>query len=101
MNRMRYWPAKDAPMIEWLRPLSSLLNVPFVSSRKAEQMGTGRHSAMLQRINKKQRKRAKTINMPDFWRLHAQGVGVAEMAAQLGVSTRSVERAMAQRRRDG
>ncbi len=101
MNPMRHWPSKDAHLCEWLHPLSALLDIPAASSRKAEQMGTGRHSAMLQRVNTKRRKRAAKINMPKFWRLSAQGIGVDEVAAALGVSTRSVERAMTMRPRDG
>ncbi len=101
LSPMRRWPAADAHMIEHLRPLSALLNVPTAFSMKAEQMGTGRHSAMLQRINMKRRKRAAKINMGEFWHLHAQGMSIADMATRLNVSTRSVERAMTMRRRDG
>ena len=101
LSPMRRWPAKDAYMTEHLRPLSGLLDIPTEASGKAAQMGTRRHSAMIQRINQNRRKRPAKINMGEFWRLHDQGMSVAEMAVQLGVSTRSVERATAMSRRDG
>ncbi len=89
---MRHWPAKDAPMREWVRPLSSLLNSP---GNEVSSTGSG---LLSQRINKKRRKRAANLNLTEFGLLNAQGVSVAEMATRLGVSTRSVERA--KRRRD-
>ncbi len=60
MTPLRHWPAIDAPMIEWLHPVSALLDVPAMATEKAAQTGTGRHSAMLQRVNKKRRKQAIT-----------------------------------------
>ena len=96
-------PTKDAPMREWLRPISALMVTRRISyfSNDDRSADHGAQGVMAQRMNKTRRKRAAKINMPKFWRLRAQGVGVAKMAAALGVSTRTIERAKTMRRLDG
>ena len=104
MTPMYHLPADDAPLREWLRPVSALMITRRVSFFSDDNGAAGRASQgfMVQRMNKmRKRKRAARIDMPKFWHLHAQGVGVAEMAIQLNVSTRSVERAMTVRQPDG
>ena len=103
MNPMYHLPADDAPLREWLRPISALLITRRSSffSNDDRAADHGAQGVMAQRMNKMRRKRATKIDMGEFWRLHAQGMGVAKMAARLYVSTRSVERAMTMRRRDG
>ncbi len=100
---MLRWVGDDAHISEMTRPLSGLMDPQrisfFTDDDRAANAGT--HGAMTQRMNKARRKRAANINMPEFWRLHAMGVSVAVMALALGVSTRSVERAMTTRPRDG
>ncbi len=103
MSPMYHLPADDAPLREWLRPVSALLitrRTSFFSDayRSHEPNALG---FMVQRMNKIRRKRATKINMPKFWHMRDQGVGVAEMAAALGVSTRTIERAMTMRRPNG
>ena len=96
-------PADDAPLTEWLRPVSSLLITRRSSffSNDDRSADHGAQGVMAQRMNKTRRKRAAKINMPKFWRLRAQGVGVAKMATALGVSARTIERALTMRPRDG
>ena len=104
MTPMYHLPADDAHMREWLRPVSATLTTRRISYFSNYDTAGGSASglgAMINRVNRKRRKRAAKIDMGEFWRLHAQGVGVAKMAAELGVSTRSVERALTMRRCDG
>ena len=103
MNPMYHLPADDAPLREWLRPISALLITRRSSffSNDDRAAGAGAQGVMAQRMNKIRRKRAAKIDMRKFWHLHAQGMGVAEMATRLDVSTRSVERAITIRRCDG
>ncbi len=87
----------------WLGVVSGALDTrPSNHSGRDEAVSkTTLEQSMKRRINGKRRKRAAKINMREFWHLHAQGLGVAEMADALDVSTRSVERAMTMRRLDG
>ena len=103
MIPMYVLPDDDAPMIEWARPVSAMLKTRRISFFGEDEgaANRGSQSCMAKRMNKIRRKQAAKIDMPKFRRLHAQGVGVAKMAAALGVSTRSVERAMTMRPRDG
>ncbi len=104
MTPMYRLPDDDAPMSEWTRPVSALLitrRTSFFSADQEAAAKSGEYGAMTQRVNKTRRKRAAKINMREFWHLHAQGIGVPEMAVDLGVSTRTVERAMTMRPRDG
>ena len=96
-------PADDAPLREWLRPVSALFTPRRLSYFSDDDMAAerGTQGAMTQRMNKMRRKRAAKIDMRQFLHLHDQGMAVAEMAVALGVSTRSVERAMTMRPRDG
>ena len=102
MTPMYCLPADEAPMREWLRPVSALMVTRRISyfSNDDRAADHGAQGVMAQRMNKTRRKRVAKINMPKFRRLRAQGVGAAEMATALGVSTRSVERAMTMRPRD-
>ena len=103
MTPMYCLPADDAPMTEWLRPVSALMVTRRISyfSDDDRSAARGAQGVMAQRMNKTRRKRVAKISMPKFRRLHAQGVGVAEMATALGVSTRTIERAKTMRRLDG
>ena len=103
MTPMYCLPADDAPLTEWLRPVSALLITRRISyfSNDDRSAVSGAQGVMAQRMNKTRRKRAAKINMQKFRRLHAQGASVAEMAAALGVSTRTIERALTMRPRDG
>ncbi len=103
MTPMYHLPPDGAPLREWLRPVSALLVTRRSSffSDDDSAARSGEQGAMTQKLNMKRRKRAANINMPEFWKLHALGVSVGVMAFALGVSTRSVERAMTMRRRDG
>ena len=103
MTPMYFLPADDAPLTEWLRPVSALLITRRISyfSNDDRSAVSGAQGVMAQRMNKTRRKRAAKINMPKFRRLRAQGVGVAEMAVALGVSTRTIERALTMGPRDG
>ncbi len=100
LTPMYHLPPDDAPMREWVRPLSARLVTRRSSffSDDDNAARSGAEGAMTQRLNKK-RKRAANINMTEFRKLDALGVSVGVMALALGVSTRSVERA--KRRRDG
>ena len=102
MTPMYDLPADDAPMTEWLRPVSALMVTRRISYFSDDDRAAdhGAQGIMAQRMNKPRRKRAAKINMPKFRHLRAQGVGVAKMAAALGVSTRTIERAMTMRPRD-
>ncbi len=98
MTRIIYEvPADDAG---WLGGISATLDTRPRSHFSNDQTASKNTSeqAMARRMNVKRRKRAANINMAEFWRLHAQGVGVADMADALGVSTRTVDRAMTVRR---
>ena len=103
MTPMYDLPADDAHMLDWLRPVSALLITRRISffSEDGRAAGRGAQGFMTQRMNKTRHKRAAKINMRKFWHLHDQGMGVAEMAVALGVSARTIERAMTMRRRDG
>ena len=103
MRRPMYClPTKDAPMREWLRPVSALMVTRRISyfSNDDRSAVRGAQGVMAQRMNKTRRKRAARINMPKFRHLRAQGVGIAKMAAALGVSTRTIERALTMGPRD-
>ena len=99
---MYHLPADDAPLREWLRPISALLITRRTSffSNDDRAADHGAQGVMAQRMNKTRRKRAAKIDMQKFRHLHDQGIGVADLAAELGVSTRTVERALTMRRRD-
>ena len=103
MTPMYCLPADDAPRSEWLRPVSAQMITRRISyfSDDYRAADHGAQGVMAQRMNKTRRKRAAKINMPKFWRLRAQGVSVAKMATALGVSTRTIERALTMRRLDG
>ena len=102
MTPMYDLPADDAPMTEWLRPVSALMVTRRISyfSNDDRSADHGTQGPMTQRMNKTRRKRAAKIDMPKFRRLRALGVGIAEMADALGVSTRTIERTLTMRRLD-
>ena len=102
MTPMYHLPADDAPLTEWLRPVSALLITRRTSffSNDDRAADHGSQGVMAQRMNKTRRKRAGKIDMAKFRRLRAQGVGVVEMSVALGVSARTIGRAMTMRRHD-
>ena len=67
MTPMYDLPADDAPLAEWLRPVSALMVTRHTSffSNDERAANRGHQSAMAQRMNKTRRKRAMTRGVRD------------------------------------
>ena len=93
-------PDDNAPIAEWARPLSATLNTRVTSYTPIN--GTGDVTgvgAMTQRMNR--RKHPRNINATRAVEMRQKGWSITGIAAELKVSSRSVERALKKARDDG